>query len=99
MTLSDWAFVLAPATTVAVFMLGVRMRDREKISADLLQLREAQHEQRAHVAESYVSKAGLATAVAQIEKSMESGFNRIDEKIDLLFDRAQPRGRRAPAPQ
>ncbi|MBX5010906.1 hypothetical protein HJB67_13170 [Rhizobium lentis] len=66
--------------------LMIQRRDTEKVSADL-----AAH--KLHVAESYVTKAGMQEQTSQIMKAIEGVGNRIDglnERLDRLYEN-QPR--------
>ncbi|MDO3431206.1 hypothetical protein QWJ46_00765 [Rhizobium sp. CBN3] len=66
--------------------LMIQRRDTEKVSNDL-----AAH--KLHVAESYVTKAGMQEQTSQIMKAIEGVGNRIDglnERLDRLYE-TQPR--------
>jgi hypothetical protein len=39
---------------------------------------------RAHVAENYATKAEMTEGINRLEKRIDSGFNRLDEKLERL---------------
>jgi hypothetical protein len=93
MTTTMWLAGLGPAVAVFLFFAQVRRNDHDKLDMELKTMRDALAALRLYGSDNYVSHVDLTSAMLSIERAMRDGFARLDEKIDLLFDRTPPRRR------
>lgn len=76
-------------------------KETEKLEQDLGDMKEAHADFRTHIAETYVTKAGMQEQTGQLLRAIESIGKRIDglnDRLDRLYDSPAP-GRRTRSSQ
>jgi hypothetical protein len=93
----SWIAYIGPIVTLLGFVLGVWWKVEGKITAASEKAEKASAdlaEHKLHVAETYVTKAGMQEQTGQIMRAIEGVGNRIDglhERLDRAFERSAER--------